>query len=104
MWCGIFSGPNETWCVRQVRMIRRVVSLTMPKTGSGSAAARGSGGQMLLQPADVGGQAAVGVGCLADDGGAGRPDHPEQQGRVDGARGDVGVPVLARAGLITRVV
>src|SRR5580692_10558314 len=67
-------------------MTRPGGSWTTPRTGSGS------------------GWAAVLVRGLADGRGAGRPDHPEQQRRVDGPGGDVGVPVPARAELIARVV
>ena len=58
------------------------------------------GAQVLLQPADVGGQPAVFLGRLADGGRARRPDHAEQQRGVDRPRGDVGVPVPARAELV----
>ena len=64
----------------------------------------GLSGQVLLQPADIGGQAAVVIGGLADGGGARGADHAEQQRGVDGPGGDVGVPVPARAELIPRVV
>jgi Glycosyltransferase family 87 len=62
--------------------------------------AGGLGAQLLLQPADVGGQPAVLLGCLADHGGARGPDHAEQQRRVDRPRRDVGVPVPPGAELV----
>ena len=68
------------------------------------AGAAGLAGQVLLQPADVGGQAAVLIGGLADDRRARGADHPEQQGGIDGPGADVGVPVPARAELVPRVV
>src|SRR5437764_9511928 len=67
-------------------------------------AAGGLGAQVLLQPADVGGQAALLVGGLADDRRARGADHAEQQGGIDGPGADVGVPVPAGAELIPRVV
>ena len=60
-----------------------------------------SGAQVLLQPADVGSQPAVLVGRLADGGRPSRPDHAEQQRRVDRPRHDVRVPVPAGAELVT---
>ncbi len=56
--------------------------------------------QVLLQPADVGGQAAVLLRRLADGGRARRADDAEQQRGVDRPRRDVGVPVPAGAELI----
>jgi uncharacterized membrane protein len=58
------------------------------------------GAQVLLQPADVGGQPAVLFWRLADHRRARRPDHAEQQRRVDGPRRDVRVPVPAGAELV----
>src|SRR5260370_161667 len=105
MWCATFSSPNATWCVPAAWMIPRGVSLTRPRTGSSfsfgcRAGGTGLAGQVLLQPADVGGEAAVFIGCLADGGSAGGAEDGEQQRGVDRPRGDVGVPVPARAKLI----
>src|SRR5580700_11366529 len=107
MWCATFFLQNGTWCVPTAWTTRPGGSWTTPRTGSGSGSAavgRRSAGQILLEPADVGGEAAVFVGCLADGRGAGRADHAEQQRRIDGPGGDVGVPVPARAEPIARVV
>src|SRR5260370_32814254 len=95
------------WCVPVVTMIRPAAYSTTPGTSSGSGSPPGSAGlsgQVLLQPADIGGQAAVVIGGLADGGGACGADHAEQQGGVDGSGGDVCVPVPPRAELIARVV
>src|SRR5262249_11122904 len=96
-------------CVPSATTIRPAACSTTPRTGSGSGSTPAAGGsasaaQVLLQPADVGGQAAVLVRGLADDGGARGADHPEQQGGIDGPGADVRVPVPARAELIPRVV
>src|SRR5208282_2860594 len=107
MWCETFFFPNGTWCVPTAPMTRPEASLITPRTGTGSGSARGSpgsAGQVLLQPADVGGEAAAFVGGLADGRGAGRADDADQQRGVDGARVDVGVPVPARAELIAGIV
>src|SRR5580704_16597298 len=96
MWCGTSLMRNGTWCVPTASTTRPGASWTRPRTGSGC----GSAAQVLLQPADVGGQPAVFLGRLADGGRACRPDHAEQQRGVDRPRGDVGVPVPARAELI----
>src|SRR5580658_5785193 len=106
MWCATFFLPNGTWCVPTATMTRPGASWITPRTGSGSGSAgrRWSARQVLPQPADVGGEAAAGVWGLADGRGARRADHAEQQRRVDGPGGDVGVPVPARAELIARVV
>src|SRR5271170_2648654 len=100
MWCGTFFSPNGTWCVPMASTTRRVVSWTRPRTGSGSGSPGRSGAQVLLQPADVGGQPAVLLGRLADGGGPGRPDHAEQQRRVNRPRRDVRVPVPSGAELV----
>src|SRR5580704_13383929 len=107
MWCGTFFIPNEMWCVPSATMIQPAAYSTKPGTSSGSGCPpwpAGLSGQVLLQPADIGGQAAVDIGGLADDGGARGADHAEQQRGVDGPGGDVGVPVAARTELIPRVV
>src|SRR5215470_4904837 len=109
-------------CVLSAATIRPAACSTTPRTGSGSGSTPAAGGsassgpvpagsvlarpgrQVLLQPADVGGQPAVLVGGLADDRRARGADHAEQQGRIDGSGADVGVPVTARAELVPRVI
>src|SRR5579862_5078782 len=107
MWCGTFWCPNGTWCERMASMTRPAVSWTRPRTGSGSgwtAGRCGSAAQVLGQPADVGGQAAVLLRRLADGSRPGRAHHAEQQGGIDRAGRDIGVPVPARAELVPGVV
>src|SRR5580765_146097 len=114
MSCGTSLIPNGTWCVPSAPTIRPAACSTTPRTGSGSGSTPAAGGsastgpvlagQVLLQPADVGGQAAVLVRGFADDRRARGADHAEQQGGIDGPGADVGVPVPAGAELIPRVV
>src|SRR5579875_5260 len=68
--------------------------------GGGARGRAALAGQVLAEPADVGGR----VGGLADRGGAGGADHGEQLRRVDGALGEAGVPVPARTLLVPGVV
>src|ERR1700690_3790006 len=97
MWCGTSSGPNATWCVPVAWMTQPGGCWIRPRTGSGSGSVRCCGVQVLLQPADVGGQPAVLLGGLADGGRARCAHHPEQERGIDGPGGDIGVPVPARA-------
>src|SRR5947209_19600023 len=97
MWCGTYFPPNGTRCAPRAATTRPAAYSTARLISSGCAGLPSLSGQVLLQPADVGGQAAPVGGRLADDRGARGPDDAEQQGGVDRPGGVVGVPVPAQA-------
>jgi Glycosyltransferase family 87 len=88
---GVLDGAPDRWVLRLPHRFP-VAAPTYP----------GLGGELLAEPADVGGDS--GLRRLADRWRAGRPHHVEQRRRVDRARVEVRVPVGAGPELVARVV